>query len=116
MTKEVEINAKGQKLGRVATQIAHILLGKDSTDFVKNKVADVKVQVLSVDEMSITDKQMSEKQYQRYSGYPGGRKVKSMKQVVAHKGFSEILSNAVYSMLPANKLRKPRMKNLIIKD
>ena len=114
MTNEIKINAEGKKLGRVATEIAHVLLGKDSTDFAKNKVADVKVVVDGVNSMDISEKQLSEKEYQRYSGYPGGRKVKKMKEVVEQKGFTKILESAVYNMLPANRLRKPRLKNLII--
>lgn len=116
MTNELKISVKGKKLGRVASEIAHILLGKNSTDFAKNKVSNIKVYIDDINEMAISDKQMNEKEYQRYSGYPGGRKVKLMKQVVAQKGYGEILRNAIYNMLPANKLRKPRMKNLIIKD
>ncbi len=116
MTNQLKIDAKGKKLGRLATEIAHILLGKDSTDFAKNKVADVNVVIDGVNSMDISEKKMNEKKYQRYSGYPGGRKVKLMKQVVAQKGFAETLKSAVYNMLPANKLRKPRMKNLIINE
>ncbi len=116
MTNQLKINAEGKKLGRLATEVAHILLGKDSTDFAKNKVANVKVVIDGVDSMDISEKKMNEKEYQRYSGYPGGRKVKLMKQVVEQKGLAEILKSAVYNMLPANKLRKPRMKNLTINE
>lgn len=116
MTKEFKINAKGKKLGRIASEIAHVLLGKDSTDFVKNKVSDVQVVVEELNTIDISEKKMGEKEYQRYSGYPGGRKVKKMREVVAQKGLAEVLKSAVYNMLPANKLRGPRMKNLTIKE
>ncbi len=116
MTKEHKINTESKKLGRLASEIAHILLGKDSTDFAKNKVSDVKVYVENLSAMDISEKKINKKEYQRYSGYPGGRKVKFMKDVVAKKGLKDVLQKAVYNMLPNNKLRKPRMKNLIIND
>ena len=114
--REYKIDATGKKLGRVATEIAHVLNGKDRTDFAKNIVADVIVTVDNASKLDISDKQLAEKNYQRYSGYPGGRTVLKMGQVVNAKGFSEIVRSAVYNMLPANKLRKPRLKNLIINE
>lgn len=116
MTKEHKINASGKKLGRLASEVAHVLLGKDSTDFAKNTVADVKVHVENAAVMDIGEKKLTEKEYQRYSGYPGGRKVKFMKDVIAHNGIAYVVEKAVYNMLPGNKLRKPRMKNLIINE
>ncbi len=114
-TKEYNINAEGKKLGRVASEISTILLGKDSPDYAPNVVVNVSVSVEGVDKIFFGDKKLSEKEYQRYSGYPGGRKVFTMADVIAQHGASEVLRKAVYGMLPANKLRKERMKNLIIK-
>ncbi len=119
MTKEQKIQhniyASRKKLGRVASDIAIKLMGKDSPDYAPNKVANVSVVVEGVDDIDFGDKKLNEKEYQRYSGYPGGRKVFKMKDVVKSKGAKEVLKMAVYGMLPANKLRKLRMKNLIIK-
>ena len=113
--KEHTINLKDKQLGRVASEIAMILMGKDTPEYAPNVVADVRVTVENVDDLAFTDKKLSDKQYQRYSGYPGGRKVFNMAHVVESHGASEVLRKAVYGMLPANKLRKIRMKNLIIK-
>jgi large subunit ribosomal protein L13 len=113
--KEIKMNIAGKKLGRVASEIAMTLMGKDMPDYTPNKVANVKVVVGGVDELAFTDKKLSEKEYQRYSGYPGGRKVFNMAHVVESHGAAEVLRKAVYGMLPANKLRKLMMKNLIIK-
>ena len=112
---EYKINVAGMKLGRVASDIAMKLLGKDSPAYAPNVVADIKVVVEGVDELDLSDKKLSQKEYQRYSGYPGGRKVFNMSDVIEQHGATEILRKAVYGMLPANKLRKQRMKNLIIK-
>ena len=115
MTTEHTLTATNKKLGRFATEVATILMGKDTPAFAKNVVADVKVVVEGINELNLGEKKMVQKEYQTYSGYPGGRKVSRMEEVVAKKGNEELLKMAVYGMLPGNKLRKPRMKNLIIK-
>ncbi len=113
--REYKINAKGQTLGRLASKVAKILMGKDNPDYKPNTVANVKIVLEAVNELSFSDKKLSQKEYQRYSGYPGGRKVFNMSHVIAQHGAEEVLRKAVYGMLPANKLRKQMMKNLIIK-
>ncbi len=115
MTKEVKIDAKGKSLGRLASQIAITLTGKDEPDFAPNKVADVNVVVENVDELKITDKKLDAETHERYSGYPGGRKVIKWKDVVKEKGVAELLRVAVKGMLPKNKLQDKRLRNLIIK-
>jgi len=114
-TTQHTVNVAGKKLGRVASDIAMKLMGKDTPHYAPHIVADVLVTVEGIDKLDITDKQLTEKEYQRYSGYPGGRKVFTMKDVIEKHGAAEVLRKAVYGMLPANKLRKPRMKKLIIK-
>jgi len=112
---EYNLDATGEKLGRLSTKVATLLMGKNLPDFQKNVVANVKVNVINVSELDILKKKMDQKEYSRYSGYPGGRKVEKMKTVVAKKGQAELVRKAVRGMLPANKLRSVLMKNLIIK-
>ncbi|PIP87265.1 50S ribosomal protein L13 [Candidatus Campbellbacteria bacterium CG22_combo_CG10-13_8_21_14_all_36_13] len=114
-TKEYTIDAKGRKLGRLATEIAVLLIGKNEPNFKTNVLPDVNVFVTNVDLMDIDDKKASTKKYYRYSGYPGGQKAETLAQVRDKKGTGEVLKTAVYGMLPINKLRKERMKKLIIK-
>jgi len=109
------INAEGQKLGRLASAIAHVLLGKDAPDFAKHVVAPVEVIVENVDKLDMSEKKATTKVYDRYSGYHGGRKEETLEEVVAKKGMAEVLRRAVRNMLPHNRLRKERMKNLISK-
>lgn len=113
---EYTIDAENKKIGRVSSEIAMILMGKNSADFVKNKVADNKVIVLNASKLSIDPKKLEEKEYERYSGYPGGLKIDSLARLIEKKGYGEVIRNAVYGMLPANKLRPLVMKNLTIKD
>lgn len=109
------VDAKGKRLGRVASQVAHVLLGKDQTDFAKNTVANVSVTVENVNDLDISEKKRTTKIYDRYSGFHGGRKEETLEELIAKKGTGEALKKAVYNMLPANRLRKDRMKNLEIK-
>ncbi|MAF59511.1 MAG: 50S ribosomal protein L13 [Candidatus Pacebacteria bacterium] len=111
-----EIDATGKKLGRIATEAAHILLGKGSVDFEKHIAADVKVDVTNASKMDVGEKKMEQKEYTRYSGYPGGLKIETAGDIVAKKGHSELIRKAVYGMLPSNRLRKTRLKNLNITE
>jgi large subunit ribosomal protein L13 len=110
------IDAKGKKLGRVATQASSILSGKGSTSYAAHEVSNIRVDIIHASFMDIPDKKRNEKQYSRYSGYPGGLSVRSMKEEIAKKGYTEVLRKAVYGMLPGNKLRSRRLKNLYITD
>ncbi len=110
------IDAKGQKPGRVATQVAVLLMGKNRTDFAKNTIPAVEVEVLSAGAMSLDAKKLKDKQYARHSLYPGGLTLESMQRVVDQKGAREVLRRAIYGMLPKNKLRPRMMKNLKIKE
>ena len=108
------IDAKGQKIGRVATDAAHHLMGKHTTSFAKNTIADIEVEIVNASKVEIHPKKYVQKEYKRYSGYPGGLKHRKLQDVVAMKGHAELLRTAVKGMLPGNKLRPEIMKNLKI--
>jgi len=113
---EYKIDVENKKIGRVANQIASILMGKNTPDFEKHKVSGNTVVVSNASKLSIDPKKLEQKEYERYSGYPGGLKIDSLKRLIEKKGHGEVIINAVYGMLPANKLRPLLMKNLIIND
>jgi len=54
--------------------------------------------------------------YTRYTGYPGGQREMSMEEMITKKGIGEVIKKTVDGMIPRNKLRAPRMKNLIITE
>ncbi len=108
------IDAKEKSLGRVASEVAHILMGKNNPDFEKHVVADVVVKITNIKELVISAKKSSSKIYTHYTGYPGGLRKKTLEQVREKKGIDEVIRKAVYGMLPGNKLRAKRMKRLII--
>lgn len=108
------IDAKGKAIGRVATQVATILMGKHRAEFAKNTVLEDTVTIINSKDVRILPKKAKTVMHERYSGHPGGLKMESIEQVIAKKGHAELFKLAVYGMLPANKLRAKRMKNLII--
>lgn len=115
-TDTYSIDAKGKKLGRVASEAASVLLGKKSAHFVKHKIISPKVAIANAAKLEISENKMNTKVYLRYSGYPGGLTREGAKLLAARKGYKALLENAIYGMLPKNKLRKGRMKLLTITD
>ncbi len=115
MTHEYNIDAAGKRLGRLASEVAVLLMGKQLPDFARNKVSDVAVTVENIDMLDMTAKKKASKTYDHYTGYPGGRREYNMEKVIADKGTAEVFKKAVYGMLPGNKLRPEMMKNLTIK-
>lgn len=97
-------DAKGKVLGRLATEIAHRLMGKAKPNFVRNLDCGDNVVVINANDYVVTGKKMDEKLYGNYSGYPGGLKQKALWQVRNEKP-EEPIRHAVYGMLPKNKLR-----------
>jgi large subunit ribosomal protein L13 len=115
-TKEYVLDAEGKSLGRLSSEAAAILNGKSSTNFAKNIIEDVKVKILNASKVKITGNKLKESLHKNYSGYPGGQHVKTYEQVVARKGYREIIKHAILGMLPKNKLQDKRMKNLSIEE
>jgi large subunit ribosomal protein L13 len=110
------IDAENKKVGRVATEAAVLLMGKNLTDYARNKIPKITVEIKNTSKVIIDDKKLTQKTYSRYSGYPGGLKQPTMEQVIAKKGYSELFKEAVSGMLPKNKLRSKMMNNLIITE
>lgn len=113
---EKVIDATNKTIGRVASEAAMALMGKDHPSFQPNVVADVKVTIENAAKTKITDKKKDEKQYPKYSGYPGGLKFESLRKILDKKGYGEVYAKAVKGMLPANRLRDLRLKNLQVND
>lgn len=103
-----KIDAAGRAPGRVASEIAKVLQGKNKADWVPNKDNDTVIEVANAGKAKITGKKLEQRVYYHYSGYPGGLKRKSMKNVSPEY----IIIHAVKSMMPSNRLLKARMKRL----
>ena len=109
------IDATDRSLGRVASEAAHALLGKRSVHFVKHQTLPVTVVIENASKLHLPLRRTEGKIYTRYTGYTGGLRKMSMKDMIAKKGIEEVVKKTVDGMIPRNKLRSPRMKNLIVK-
>lgn len=114
--KEKIIDAKGKTLGRVSSEIAVSLMGKDSPSFERHVYSGSKTKVLNASKIKITAKKLENLAHKRYSGYRGGLKVITGDKTKEEKGMRELVRLSVYRMLPGNKLRKEMMKNLKIEE
>ena len=115
MKTTITIDASGKTLGRVASAAAKALMGKTSPDYAPNVAPKVTVEIHNAQQTKMTEKRINETMHERYSGYPGGLRFASNKNIIEGKGIRELYRLAVYNMLPANKLRTGMMKNLVIK-
>ncbi len=114
-TKEYIFDATGKSLGRMASEIAMVLRGKNEPDFKPHIVPKVKVVINNASKVTLNDSQLK-KEYKRYSGYPGGLTEEPRAHAIERLGYKIIFEKAVYGMLPNNKLRSIMMKNLIINE
>ncbi len=110
------IDASGRTLGRVASETATILMGKNSPKFERNIFSGFPVCVINASKLKITPKKLEEIQHTRYSGYPGGLRIMKAKETSEKKGLKELIKLATYQMLPDNKLRRKMMVGLTIED
>ncbi|MEK9196535.1 MAG: 50S ribosomal protein L13 [Patescibacteria group bacterium] len=109
--KWYEVDASDTTLGRLATEIANILTGKNKPMFTKHIDCGDFVIVLNADKLQVTGQKMEDKMYYRHSGYPGGLTELRLKEVMA-KDSTKAIEKAVKGMLPVNKLRAERLKRL----
>ena len=100
-------DAKGEVLGRLATQIAVLLMGKHKPQFSPHLDQGDHVVVVNASQIVVTGRKADQKLYHRHSGYPGGMTVTTYSQL-RQKDPGQIISHAVSGMLPDNKL-KPKM-------
>lgn len=105
------LDAKGEVLGRLSTQIATFLMGKQKASYSRQADSGDFVVVLNAEKIVITGRKAQQKEYASHSGYPGGFKsVKYERMLEMHP--ERILEHAVSGMLPDNKLKAERMKRL----
>lgn len=105
------IDAKDQVLGRMATQVAKILMGKNKAGFVPYLDMGDFVIVTNASQVKVSGKKSQTKRYVRHSGYPGGLRVEIFDEMIKRKP-EYIIEHAVLGMLPGNKLGKKMIKKL----
>lgn len=107
------IDASDQVLGRLATRVAGLLMGKDKTVFVNHLDTGDFVNVINAGKVKVTGKKAEQKTYYRHSGYPGGLKAVRLDEMLATHP-DRVIEFAVKGMLPQNKLRARMLKRLHI--
>lgn len=107
------IDVNGKTLGRVATQIAQLLMGKRKPYFVRNLDCGDYVVVLNAKHVAVTGNKKALKTYYNYSGYPGGLRAKTL-GVMLEDHPERVIEHAVKGMLPQNRLRDTMLQRLKI--
>ncbi|HXH68130.1 MAG TPA: 50S ribosomal protein L13 [Candidatus Limnocylindrales bacterium] len=105
------VDAKDQVLGRLATKVARMLIGKDKPSFTPYLDSGDHVVVINANQIKMTGNKVEQKMYYSHSGYPGGLKEVPAKRVRETKP-EWVVREAVLGMLPKNKLRARRAKKL----
>mgnify|MGYP001588391665 CR=1 FL=1 len=107
------IDAKGQILGRLASRIAHLLRGKQKPTFTPFLDTGDFVIVINAEQVAVTGQKRSQKISQRYSGYPGGRRTRTLDEVLS-KHPDRVLRQAVKGMMPDGPLGRRMLGKLKI--
>jgi large subunit ribosomal protein L13 len=105
------VDAQGQRLGRLATRIARMLLGKDKPQFTPGMETGDFVVVINAEKITVSGNRLDDKMYYRHSGYPGGLKRISLRDQLGR--FPErVLQSAVWGMLPHNRYGRKLLRRL----
>jgi large subunit ribosomal protein L13 len=107
------VDASGQTLGRLATQIADTLRGKRKPEFTPHCDVGDFVIVVNAEKVSVTGNKRQEKRYYRHSGFPGGLRSRSFEEMIARRP-EEVLRLAVKGMLPRSRLGRQQLRKLKI--
>lgn len=107
----VVVDANEQTLGRLATKIAHLLLGKHKPTFTPGVAMGDSVIVINAKHIVVTGNRLLEKFYYQHSGFPGGLKATSLKDQLKNHP-DRVIRHAVWGMIPHNKMGRELIKNL----
>ena len=109
----VVVDAEGEILGRLSSKIAMIIRGKNKPEYTPHVDCGDNVIVINADKIKLTGSKMVDKTYVRYTGYPGGQRFISPKQLL-EKHPQRVVEKAVRGMLPKTKLGKKLYTNLFV--
>lgn len=112
-SKTYKIDASGKILGRLAAQIAVLLRGKNKANFLRHIENQDIIEVVNVEKILFSGKKIKQKIYYHHSSYPGGLKEQTLEKKLKNDPAS-VLRQAVYGMLPKNRMRAKLIKNLKI--
>jgi large subunit ribosomal protein L13 len=107
------IDAKGQRLGKVATRVAMILMGKHDPSYVPHLDNGHRVVVINAAHLSIDERKLEQKTYYRHTGFPGGLRSQNLAELHESKP-TEVIRKAVKGMLPKNRMGAASLRKLYI--
>ncbi len=107
----VIVDASGQTVGRIATQIASVLKGKHKPEYTPNQPMGDFVVVVNAEKVVFTGRKLDQKVYTRYTGYQGGLKMTTAREML-EKAPERVLEKAVWGMLPKNRLGRKLIRRL----
>ncbi len=109
----VVVDADSKVLGRVASEVAKMIRGKHKPSYTPHVNCGDNVIVINADKLRLTGKKWTDKIYVRHTGFPGGQRTTSAKELKA-KSSTLLVENAVRGMLPKNRLGRQLFKNLYV--
>ena len=107
------VDAEGQTLGRLATQLADALRGKRKPTYTPHVDTGDFVVVINAEKIAVTGKKLEQKMYYKHSGYPGGLRERTLQEQLDRQP-TEVLRKAVKGMLPRNRLARQQITKLKI--
>ncbi len=105
------VDADGKTLGRLASQIANVLRGKNKPTYTPHVDVGDFVVVINAEKIAVTGKKRTDKRYYRHSGYPGGIRSRTLGEMLDRRP-EEVIRKAVKGMLPRNKLARAQLRKL----
>ncbi|MDQ3645007.1 MAG: 50S ribosomal protein L13 [Actinomycetota bacterium] len=105
------VDASGETLGRLATQLADRLRGKHKPEYTPHCDVGDFVIVINAEKIAVTGKKRQEKLYHRHSGYPGGLRTRTLNDMLERRP-EEVIRLAVKGMLPRNRLARAQLRKL----
>lgn len=112
-SKRFTVDAADRAPGRIATEVALLLRGKNDPAFAPHVASANRVRVINTNKMKFTGKKLERETVIHHSGHPGGLKAIPLKKLMAEDS-RKVLRKTVWNMLPKNKLRKELMKHLSV--
>ncbi|HAQ38343.1 MAG TPA: 50S ribosomal protein L13 [Saprospirales bacterium] len=107
------IDAEGEVVGRLCTRIAHVLRGKHKPDYTPHVDNGDFIIVINAEKIRFTGDKMNQKEYTRYTGYPGGLKKRTAKEMIQTRPI-KVIETAVKGMLPKTKLGNQMFRKLFV--
>lgn len=110
--KWLVIDASNAVVGRFASQIARLLQGKHKPEFTPNVDCGDHVIIINADKVRFTGKKWTDKVYVRHTGYPGGQRFATPRELTSRRGFTTLMEKTIKGMLPKTKLGRAVFHNL----